>query len=81
MENRTARLRAPADVGLAIQQARLDRGMTQQDLAEILEVSQSAISDMESGKSTIYLRLLLEAFRATGIDVTATWEADHATGR
>lgn len=81
MVEREARLRVPADVGLAIRQARLDQGLTQQELAEILEVSQSAVSDLESGKSTIFLRLILEAFRATGISVSATWEADHASGR
>jgi transcriptional regulator with XRE-family HTH domain len=70
----------PADIGLAIRQARLDHGLTQQELAELLEVSQSAISEMESGKSTKFLRLILEAFRATGITVSATWEADRAPG-
>ena len=36
MAKRTARLRVPADVGLAIQQARLERGMTQAELAHNL---------------------------------------------
>ena len=52
---REARLRVPADVGLAIRQARLDQGLTQQEPAEIPE-----------------------AFCATGINVSATWEADRA---
>src|SRR5660398_154674 len=59
MSKRTARLHAPADFGLAIQQARLDRGMSQQQLAKHLSVPQSTISEIEAGKSTIYLRLSL----------------------
>lgn len=76
MTRRTARLRAPADFGLALQQARLAQGLTQDALAHELGITQSAVSEMESGKSTIYLRRLLELARATGIQFTATWEDD-----
>jgi transcriptional regulator with XRE-family HTH domain len=78
MSKRTARLHAPADFGLAIQQARLERGMSQKQLAEQLAVPQSTISEIEAGKSTIYLRRLLGLARATGIEFTATWEGDDA---
>ena len=74
MVQQQARLRVPADFGLAIQQARMSRGMSQTDLAKELDVSQSAISEIESGKSTIYMRRLLELARLTGIEMTATWE-------
>lgn len=78
MVRRTARLRVPADFGLAIQQARLASGMSQTDLARDLGTTQSAVSEIESGKSTIYLRRLLALFRATGIEVSATWSDDDA---
>jgi HTH-type transcriptional regulator/antitoxin HipB len=65
MARYTTRLHAPADFGLAIQQARLG-------------IPQSTVSEIESGKSTIYLRRLLSIARATGIDFTATWGADDA---
>lgn len=78
MTRRQARLRASADIGLAIQQARMARGMTQRDLADDLGVTQSAI---ESGASTIYLRRILDLARLTGIKLTATWEDDDAAGR
>lgn len=80
MEHR-ARLRAPADFGLAIQQARLARGLSQQQLATMLGMHQSAVSEIESGKSTIYLRRLLALARATGLELSATWSEDDATGR
>ncbi|SNS50466.1 Helix-turn-helix [Micrococcales bacterium KH10] len=78
MVRRTARLRTPGDVGLAIQQARMTRGLSQSDLAQELEVSQSAISEIESGKSTIYLRRIFELARLTGIELNATWNDGDA---
>ena len=46
------------------------------ELAEILEVPQSTISEIENGKSTIFLRRLLEIARETGIQFSATWEGN-----
>jgi transcriptional regulator with XRE-family HTH domain len=81
MTHYSARLRAPADFGRALQQARAARGISQTELALELGVPQSTISAMESGKSTIYLRRLLAIARATGIDFTATWGDDDAPRR
>lgn len=69
----TARLRAPADFGLAIQQARLSRGLSQAELAEQLGIPQSTVSLFESGHTTIYLRRLLALAEATGVELTAGW--------
>ncbi len=79
MATYSAKLRAPADFGLALQQARTGRGISQTELARELGVPQSTISAMESGKSTIYLRRLLAIARATGIEFTAGWGDDDAT--
>ena len=78
MSKQIAKLHAPADFGLAIQQARLARGMSQEQLAKHLSVPQSTISEIEAGRSTIYLRRLLSLARATGIEFTATWGGDDA---
>lgn len=74
-----ARLQAPADFGRAIQQARLARGLSQQQLANLLDLHQSTVSQIESGKSTIYLRRLLALARATGVEFTATWSEGDET--
>ena len=74
MGTQKARLRAPADFGLAIQQARMARGISHTQLAAELDISQSAVSKIESGKSTIHLRRILELARLTGLEFTATWE-------
>lgn len=76
MARYTAKLRVPADVGLAIQQARMARGLSQTDLAAQTSLHQSAISEVEGGKSTIRLRRILELARATGLEITASWDVD-----
>lgn len=75
---RRARIRTPADIGLALQQARMASGMTQSEIAAELDIPQSTVSELESGKATIHLRRILEMARATGIEFTATWSDDHA---
>jgi HTH-type transcriptional regulator / antitoxin HipB len=79
MTDYSAKLRAPADFGLALQQARTARGLSQTELARELGVPQSTISAMESGKPTIYLRRLLAIARATGVEFTAAWGEADAT--
>lgn len=54
--------------------------MSQSQLAGELGVTQSTISEIEGGKSTIYLRRILAIARATGIEFAASWGDDHATG-
>jgi ribosome-binding protein aMBF1 (putative translation factor) len=78
MTKYTARLRSPADFGLAVQQARLARRLSQSELAAELNVPQSTISEIENGKATIYLRRLLSIARATGLEFAASWEDDDA---
>jgi HTH-type transcriptional regulator/antitoxin HipB len=48
--------------------------MTQADLAGEVDVPQSTISEIEAGKSTIFMRRLLDLMQATGVELTATWE-------
>ena len=75
-----APLRTPADVGRALQQGRVARGLSQVELAEELGIPQSTVSAMESGSSTIYLRRLLAMARAAGVDLSASWDDGDATG-
>lgn len=76
----TARVRTPADVGLALQQARLARGLAQTEVADEIGIPQSTVSQMESGQTTIYMRRLLEMARAIGMELSATWEDEDAPG-
>jgi transcriptional regulator with XRE-family HTH domain len=77
----TATLRTPGDIGLAVQQARMAREWSQTDLGTAAGVRQSTVSEIESGKSTIYLRQLLALVKSAGLELTATWnDPDKATG-
>ncbi|AQP50815.1 helix-turn-helix domain-containing protein [Tessaracoccus flavescens] len=78
MTTRTPLLRAAGDFGLAIQQARIARGKTQTELADEIGVTQSRISAIECGQTTILLASILELAHSTGISLTATWEDDDA---
>ncbi|RFA07047.1 transcriptional regulator [Subtercola boreus] len=75
----STRLRAPADLGLALQQARLGRGLSQVALAAELGISQRSISEIESGKTTIYLRRLFDLMSATGVELSASWPTADQT--
>ena len=78
---RTAYIYAPADFGLAVRQARIDRGLSQNDLADRVGMPQSTISEIESGKSTIFIRRLLSLFAETGVNLTATWDGPDESRR
>lgn len=78
MPSRTAYLRAPADFGLVIQRTRMACGPSQSQLAKELGVSQSAISEIESGKSTIHMRRLLALANTIGVKFTAIWDGADA---
>lgn len=78
MPHYDARIRTPADVGLALEQARLSQGKSQADVAQEIGIPQSTVSAMETGSGTLYLRRLLDMARALGLDLSATWEDDDA---
>lgn len=81
MAKHTTHLRSAGAFGLAIQQARLEQGLSQNELAEIVDVPQSTISQIENGTSTIFLRRILAIAKATGLEFTASWGSDDEAER
>lgn len=75
-----ARIRSPHDFGLVLQQARDGLGVSQRELARRIGLSQRAISEMESGRPTLWARRLFELLDATGVEVTARWNDDEEHG-
>ena len=61
-------------LGQILQQGRLLRGLTQQQLADKLGISQSYIWQLEAGRPTIYTNRLFELMRETGIRLKAEIE-------
>ncbi|CCE74588.1 helix-turn-helix domain-containing protein [Clavibacter nebraskensis] len=68
---RTAAITDPTALGLVLREARLQRGMTQRELAAVLDVRQSYIAEMELGKSIKALERLFDFARETGLTLSA----------
>ena len=62
---------SPQALGRLLQQARLAQGLTQQQVAEELGISQSYVSELESGKTSLALVRIFEIMRLTGMKLGA----------
>jgi len=58
-----------AALGTAIRARRRELGLTQDDLATSIGVSRRVIGQMENGKETVHVGIVLHAARAVGLDV------------
>lgn len=59
----------PADLGIAIRERRRQLGITQDELAASIGVSRRVIGQLENGKESVYVGIVLRAARAVGLDV------------
>jgi y4mF family transcriptional regulator len=65
------RITSARDLGLAVRQARQDRGQTQAELAAAARVSRRWLSDLEAGKTTAEFGLILRTMDAVGLSLDA----------
>lgn len=65
------RVRSAKDLGLMIREKRRQRGWDQQTLADRIGVSRLWISEMENGKRSVQLELVLRALAVLDIDLQA----------
>jgi HTH-type transcriptional regulator/antitoxin HipB len=59
----------PADLGAAIRGRRRQLGITQDELATSIGVSRRVIGQLENGKETVHVGIVLRAARAVGLDI------------
>ena len=59
----------PADLGAAIRERRRQLRITQDELAASIGVSRRVIGQLEHGKESVYVGIVLRAARAVGLDV------------
>ncbi|HSC21265.1 MAG TPA: helix-turn-helix domain-containing protein [Solirubrobacterales bacterium] len=59
----------PAALGASIRARRRELGVTQDDLAASIGVSRRVIGQLENGKETVHVGIVLRAARAVGLDV------------
>jgi ribosome-binding protein aMBF1 (putative translation factor) len=67
----TTRIESPETLGRVIEQARLLRGLTQRDLAQLLATDQKYVWELESGKSTVAIERLLHAIDILNVTLLA----------
>jgi y4mF family transcriptional regulator len=59
----------PADLGTSIRDRRRELKITQDDLAASIGVSRRVIGQLENGKETVHVGIVLRAARAVGLNV------------
>jgi len=59
---------SPAALGAALRRRRVDLQITQEDLALSIGVNRKVIGQLESGKKTVQLAIVLRAARALGLN-------------
>jgi transcriptional regulator with XRE-family HTH domain len=69
-------LAAEFDLARALIEARAHAGLTQEELAERMDTSQSAVARMESGKTMPSSRTLERFAKATGTRLRISFEPD-----
>jgi y4mF family transcriptional regulator len=67
----TMRIASARDLGLAVRQARQDRGQTQAELAVAAGVSRRWLSDLEGGKATAEFGLILRILHTLDLGLDA----------
>jgi transcriptional regulator with XRE-family HTH domain len=65
-------LKTPRDIGRQARACRRFRMLRQSEVAAAVGVSRQWIGDLEKGKPTLELGLVLRAFEELGLDLTAT---------
>jgi y4mF family transcriptional regulator len=60
---------SPPELGVAIRERRGELGLTQDDLAASIGVSRKVIGELERGKRTVHVDIVLRAARAVGLNV------------
>ena len=75
-QSRSWKVRTSRDLGMAVQELRHSRGLTQAELAEILQMDRTYLSKLEGQRSSIVLNRLLRILRYLGAEVTVTWSEE-----
>ena len=74
MTKLTTKVGDPFSLGQIIQQSRLQQGLSQRDLANMLGISQKWVWEMEQGKPGILMDRLFKVLDATGVALSAEFE-------
>jgi transcriptional regulator with XRE-family HTH domain len=67
----TGTVSSPQALGRLLQQARLAQGLSQQEVAAQLGISQGYVSELEGGKTSLALTRIFDIMRLTGMTLHA----------
>ena len=70
-------VRTGADIGRAVGGIRALRGLTQEELAELVGLDRTYLTRLEGGASVQFVERALRVLRRMGADVTVTVVADR----
>lgn len=71
--------RNPKSLGAAIKHARLARGLTQEQLADELDLTRAYLVGLETGSTNLWATRMFRALRRLGIKVTISFELPETT--
>lgn len=74
--SRTFLVRSPRDFARTISEGRIERGLTQAELAAAAGIDRTYLSRMENGFDTKQLDRAFRVFRVLGVQVSARMEID-----
>ena len=72
----TAKVNSPYVLGQIIQQSRLQQGISQRELANMLGISQKWVWEMEQGKPGLLMDRLFLMLEKTGVTLSAEIEVE-----
>ena len=70
-------IRRPADVGVALAEARRVRGLSQAELADVAGVDRTYLARIEAGMSTILVQRVLRLLRRLGAELVVVLPAQQ----
>ena len=65
-------VRSPVELGEALLARRRELGLTQEELSGVVGVHRRVIGELEHGKRTVQLQIVIEVARALGLDLELT---------
>jgi y4mF family transcriptional regulator len=75
--NERVQVDSVAAIGESIRRARKDQGLTQREFADIVGVGVRFLSELERGKSTAEVGLVLEVLAGAGLEVVIQPRGSH----
>ena len=71
------KVKDPFSLGQVIQQSRMQQGLSQRDVAGMLNISQKWVWEMEQGKPGILMDRLFQMLKATGVTLYAEFDTKN----